>query len=136
MTRPIDLETAVAIGRDFVGKVAAGSKGKAVLTGEYPDAFVLDHLLAPYLGGEDPSEEVRDFTAAAGVYLGLWLLRFWSRLGLPVFWMDGALEACGPGVHVPREEGPPWPSPCGCPATSWPWWPLPPTPFRSTWAPG
>jgi len=107
VTRPIDLETAVAIGRDFVEKVAAGSQGKAVLTGEYPDAFVLDHLLAPYLGGEAPSEEVRDFTAAAGVYLGLWLLRFWSRLGLPVFWMDGALEACGPGVHVPREEGPP-----------------------------
>lgn len=108
MTRPIDLETAVAIGRDFVARVASGSGGKASLTGEYPDAFVLDHLLAPHLGQEDPPEEVRDFAAASGVYLGLWLLRFWSRLGLPVFWVGGALEVCGPGVHVPREDGPPY----------------------------
>lgn len=108
MTRTIDLETAVSIGRDFVGHVAAATNGKATLTGEYPDAFVLDHLLSPCVGEEKPSEELRDFVAASGVYLGLWLLRFWSRLHLPVFWMDGPLEACGPGAHVPREDGPPF----------------------------
>lgn len=108
MTRTIDLETAVAVGREFVEVVAAESRGKAVLTGEYPDAFVLDHLLAPHLGEENPSRELRDFVASSGVYLGLWLLRFWSRLGLSIFWKDGLLEECGPGVTLPRQDGPPF----------------------------
>lgn len=105
MSEPLTLEKAVAISRDLVPHVKGMTGGKAALTGEFPDVYVLDHLLAPYYGTESPAREVADFALASGVYIALMLARFWRGAGLEPFWQEGELTECAMGVEVPGADG-------------------------------
>lgn len=105
MNRNLTLEAAASAGKDFVAHVSGMTGGEATLTGEFPDAFVLDHLLQPHYGTADPSHELKDFALSAGVYLSLWLGRFWSSAGLSPFWREGDLAECGMGTAVEPPEG-------------------------------
>ncbi len=107
MNRSLSLESAAAVGREFVAHVAGMTGGKATLTGEFPDVYVLDHLLQPHYGTEDPSLELKDFALSAGVYLALWLGRFWASAELAPYWREGDLTECGMGTAVtpPGGEG-------------------------------
>jgi hypothetical protein len=105
MAAILGIDEAVSLSKDFVAHVKGMTEGKAVLTGEYPDVYVLDHLLAPHYGEGDPPKEVVDFSLAAGVYLALALAKFWRACGLESFWVDGDLSECGIGAVLPRPGG-------------------------------
>ena len=105
MAAILGVNEAVSLSKDFVAHVKAMTGGKAVLTGEYPDAYVLDHLLAPHFGEGEPTREVSDFALAAGVYLAMTAARFWKACGVESFWIDGDLAECGIGAALPRPGG-------------------------------
>ncbi|MEW5765041.1 MAG: hypothetical protein ACOYXN_08515 [Acidobacteriota bacterium] len=105
MSRILTLDSAAAAGRDFVSHVAGMTGGKATLTGEFPDVYVLDHLLQPHYGTENPSPELKDFALSAGVYLSLWLGRFWASAELAPYWRNGDLTECGMGAAVTAPGG-------------------------------
>jgi hypothetical protein len=101
----LTLEQAQAASREFVPHVSAMSGGKARLTGEYPDVYVLDHLLAPHYGTASPSRELADFALSAGVYLCFMLARLWRESGLESQWHEGDLTDCGIGVKLDAGAG-------------------------------
>ena len=105
MATILGVNEAVSLGKDFVAHVKAMTGGKASLTGEYPDAYVLDHLLAPHYGDGEPAREVADFALGAGVYLALTVARFWNACGLESFWIEGDLSECGIGAVLPGQGG-------------------------------
>lgn len=105
MGETLTFETAVKISLDFAGRVRAMTDGKVLLTGEFPDLYVLDHLLSPHYGTESPSDELKDFALASGVYIATMLARFWRAAGLESFWREAGIAECGIGLELPWEDG-------------------------------
>ena len=106
MASTLTLDQALAASREFAGHVREMSGSKAQLTGEYPDVYVLDHLLAPHYGTPSPSREQSDFALSAGVYVCFLLARFWRQAGLECQWHEGDLSECGIGVELSTDGGP------------------------------
>ena len=104
MTRPLTLESAVNASRDLVRHVGGMTGGKASLTGEYPDVYVLDHLLAPHFGSEDVPAGLKDFALSAGVYAAVLMMRLWRDVGQVSSWREDDLTACGVEVDFQNAE--------------------------------
>lgn len=128
MSSTLTLEQALAASREFIPHVGAMSGGKAQLTGEYPDVYVLDHLLALHYGTASPSRELADFALSAGVYLCFLLARLWQESGLESRWHEADLTECGIGVDL-RADGEDRTFLMACPADLHGFLVEPPNPF-------
>ncbi len=104
MGETLTFENAVKIGMDFAGRVKAMTDGQVLLTGEFPDVYVLDHLLSSHYGTEAPSDELKDFALASGVYVAVLLARFWKASGLQSFWREQGIADCGIGLELTGED--------------------------------
>jgi hypothetical protein len=104
MGETLTFENAVKIGMDFAGRVKAMTDGQVLLTGEFPDVYVLDHLLSSHYGTEAPSDELKDFALASGVYVAVLLARFWTASGLQSFWREQGIADCGIGLELTGED--------------------------------
>ncbi len=105
MTAALTMENAVKVARDFAAEIRSMTDGKAVLTGEFPDLYVLDHLLSPHYCTEAPSDEVKDFALSTGVYTAMMLARFWNAAGLQSIWHEADVAECGIGLQLAGEDG-------------------------------
>ncbi len=105
MSATLTLENAVHVAEDFASEVKTMTEGRAVLTGEFPDLYVLDHMLSPHYGTQEPSDELKDFALSAGVYTSMMLARFWNAAGLQSEWQEAGVAECGIGLHLTSESG-------------------------------
>ena len=100
MNKTLSMDVALQVGKDFVQHVEGMTGGKAHLTGEFSDFYLLDHLLSPHYSSEEPSPELTDFALSTGVYTALQILRFWSDCGLQPRWYEDTIDKTGIGVSV------------------------------------
>jgi hypothetical protein len=105
MSQIITLEQAVEMSKTLVDHVKGMTSGKAFLTGEYADLYVLDHLLSPHYGTSEPDKDLADFALASGIYTAVLVARMWREAGLESIWREGELTECGIETRFPGVNG-------------------------------